>query len=175
MTVRTAPNDINIRWRLRPATRKTALGVHLVTAGAWIGMDVILGVLVFTALSSGDVGTVAAAYQVLPMLFWPLLVMAVGCLVSGVALGMSSRWGLLRYRWVAVKLALNVLLVVLVLFALAPGLDEAAAAGRRLAAGGAIGVDLGGLVYPPIVSTTLLVVATVLSVAKPWGRMRRPS
>lgn len=162
-------------WRLQPGIRKAALGVHLVTAGAWIGIIMILGVQVLTALLTGDATTVAAIYQVLPMLFWPILTMAVGCLVSGVMLGLSSRWGVVRYRWVAVKLAINVVLVVLVMVLLGPGLDEAAEAGRRLAAAGSLGLDGSGLLYGPIVSTTSLLVATWLSVAKPWGRVRRRS
>ncbi|MFC4943770.1 hypothetical protein [Pseudonocardia sp. GCM10023141] len=164
-----------VPWRVRPITRKAMLGVHIVTAGAWIGIDVILGVLVFTALWTADAGTVAAAYQVLPMLFWPVLVMALGCLISGVALGLSSRWGLLRYRWVITKLALALTLTVLVVLLLGPSLDEAAAAGQRLAETGALGAELSGLIYPPIVSTTALLLATALAVAKPWGLRRRAS
>lgn len=160
---------------LRPGTRKAALAVHIVTAGAWIGMTAILGVLVLTALLAEETATVAAAYQALPMLFWPILTMAIGCLLSGVVLGLGSRWGVLRYRWVAVKLAINLVLVTLVALLLGPGLDEAAEAGRVLAAGGSPDIETGSLVYGPVVSTVSLLVATWLSVAKPWGRVRRSS
>jgi hypothetical protein len=34
--------------------RKGVLVVHIVSAGAWIGIDVVMGVLIFTALLSAD-------------------------------------------------------------------------------------------------------------------------
>jgi hypothetical protein len=34
-------------------------------------------------------------------------------------------------------------------------------------------LDVGDLVFPPIVSLTALSLATVLAVYKPWGRLRR--
>jgi hypothetical protein len=40
-------------------------------------------------------------------------------------------------------------------------------------AGEAASLVVGDLIYPPIVSPTLLLVAMVLAVFKPWGRIRR--
>jgi hypothetical protein len=37
-------------WRLGARMRKGVLVVHIVSAGAWIGIDVVMGVLIFTAL-----------------------------------------------------------------------------------------------------------------------------
>jgi hypothetical protein len=161
-----------VRWRMRPRTRKGVLVAHIVAAGAWIGLDVMLGVLVFAPLLTSDVALAALCYQVLPLLLWPLLTSGLTCLATGIILGVGTHHGLVRYWWVLVKLVLNVVLTLLVLVLLRPGLDEAAAAGRQLAAGTPIGVDLSNLVFPPIVSGTSLVVATVLAVYKPWGRVR---
>ncbi|WP_250556532.1 hypothetical protein [Pseudonocardia lacus] len=155
---------------LRRTGRRVWLVVHLLASGGWIGIDVVLAVLVLGALL-GDPATAALCLQVAPMLFWPILVAGLLSLVSGVVLGLGTRYGLLRYWWVAVKLALNLVLVVLVALVLRAGLQDAAARG---AAGGpdpAAGLDT--LVFPPAVSLTALVVATVLAVVKPWGRIRR--
>jgi uncharacterized membrane protein len=146
--------------------------VHIVAAGAWVGLDVMLGLLVFTAMFTVDHATTSLGYQALPLLLWPIIAAAVVCLVSGVVLGLGTHHGLLRYWWVAVKLALNLLLTGLVVLLLRPGLYEAAEYGKRLAVGPA-SADLGDLVLPPMVSSTALVVATVLSVYKPWGRVGR--
>jgi hypothetical protein len=159
------------RWRMRPRTRKGVLAAHIVAAGAWIGLDVMLAVLIFTPLLTPDVAVAALCYQVLPLLLWPILISGLTCLGTGVVLGVGTHHGLVKYWWVLVKLVLNIVLTLLVLVLLRPGLDEAAQAGRQLAAGGG-GADLGNLVFPPIVSGTSLVVATVLAVYKPWGRVR---
>ena len=159
------------RWRMRPRARKGVLVAHIVSAGAWIGLDVMLGVLVFTAALTADRATAALCYQAMPLLVWPLLAAGLTCLTSGVVLGLGTHHGLLRYWWVVVKLALNVVLVVLVGVLLAPGLADAAEYGRRLADGPAA-ADVGNLVFPPIVSGTSLVIATILAVYKPGGRVR---
>jgi hypothetical protein len=158
-------------WRMRPRTRKGVLVLHIVSAGAWIGLDVMLGVLVFTAFLTADRATAALCYQAMPLLVWPILAAGLTCLSSGVVLGLGTHHGLLRYWWVVVKLALNVVLVVLVGVLLAPGITEAAEYGRRLAEGPAT-ADVSNLGFPPIVSGTSLVIATILAVYKPWGRVR---
>jgi len=159
-------------WRMRPRTRKGVLVAHIVAAGAWIGLDVMLAVLVFTPLLTSDAALAALCYQALPLLVWPILLSGLACLATGVVLGLGTHHGLVRYWWVVVKLVLNVVLTLLVLVLLRPGLDEAAQVGRQLATGGAA-ADPATLVFPPIVSGTSLVVATVLAVYKPWGRVRR--
>ncbi len=161
-----------VRWRMRPRTRKGVLVAHIVAAGAWIGLDVMLGVLVFTPLLTSDAAVAALCYQVMPLLLWPILLSGLASLATGVVLGLGTHHGLVRHWWVLVKLVLNLVLTLLVVVLLGPGLDEAAEAGRQLATGVPVDVDLSNLVYPPIVSGASLVVATVLAVFKPWGRVR---
>ena len=154
--------------------RRAVLTVHILAAGAWIGIDVVLGVLVFTAMLTASADTEALCYRVVELFaVWPLLTAGLVTLVSGVVLGLGTNYGLVRYWWVAVKLALNIVLVGLVVFALRPGLAEAAAYGEQLAAGGSPTADVGNLVFPPVVSGIALTTATILSVFKPWGRIRR--
>ena len=161
-------------WQLGAKTRKGVLVVHAVSAGAWIGIDVVMGVLVFTALLAGSEGTRALCYQALELFaVWPLIVTGLVCLASGVVLGLGTKYGLVRYWWVAIKLALNVVLVVLVVFVLRPGVIEMAEQGRRFMAGEPASLAVGGLIFPPIVSASALLVATVLAVFKPWGRIRK--
>jgi len=152
--------------------RKAVLVVHIASAGAWIGIDVVMGVLVFTALFGGD-ETRALCYRALELFaVWPLIATGLLCLASGVVLGLGTKWGLVRYWWVAVKLTLSVLLVALVPVALRPEVIEKAEQGRRFLAGEAPSLAVGDLIFPPIVSPTLLLVAFVLAVFKPWGRIR---
>jgi len=166
--------DDSRRWRLGARTYKGVLVVHIVSAGAWIGIDVVMVVLVFTALGTDDTGTKALCYRALELFaVWPLIVTGLVSLASSVVLGLGTKWGLVRYWWVAIKLALNILLVVLVVVALRPGVIEMAEQGRRFAAGEAASLAVGDLVFPPIVSTSALLVATVLAVFKPWGRIRK--
>jgi hypothetical protein len=137
-------------------------------------MDVVMGIVVFTALLSESESTRALCYRALELFaVWPLLTTGLVCLASGVVLGLGTKWGLIRYWWVAIKLALNVVLVFLVAFALRPGVVELAEQGRRFMAGEPASLAVGDLIFPPIVSTSALLVATALAVFKPWGRTRK--
>lgn len=149
------------------------LVVHIVAAGAWIGIDVVMAVLVFTALLTDKVATAAVSYQALELFaIWPLALTGLVCLASGVTLGLGTKYGLVRYWWVTTKLVINVVFVALVPLSLQSTVTEAAAAGRQFTDGALVTVPTTDLLFPPIVSPLGLLIAFVLAVYKPWGRIR---
>jgi hypothetical protein len=176
----TASRSVAARaWRSRrvPLSRgwhKATLVTHIVSAGAWIGVDVIVAVLVLTGRFAGDLELRSLAYQALAtFVVWPMLASGLVCLATGLVLGLGTTWGLLRYWWVAVKLALNLVLCTLIVLVLQPGMDEVAGYGRDLLTGSPDPAAVSQLFFPPAVSLTTLTLATVLAVFKPWGRIRR--
>lgn len=161
-------------WRIGAWIRKGVLVVHIVSAGVWIGIDVVMAIFVFTALLTANDNTKSLCYQALELFaVWPLLTTGLVCLASGVILGLGTKYGLVRYWWVAIKLVLNVVLTSLVLVALQPVVTEAAEQGRQFAAGSPASLAVGDLIFPPVVSPTGLLIAMVLAVFKPWGRIRK--
>ena len=176
-TARTTPapatGSRGIRMPLTARTRKLLLLVHIAAAGVWLGLDLVLGILVVTVLTGDATGAGAAAASLAAVATWPLVVAGLVTLASGVLLGLGSKYGLVRYRWVLVKLVVNVVLVTLVVLVLWPGMVTAGEAGRVALADGAAPAMTATLVVPPVVSSTALVVAMTLSVFKPWGRTRR--
>ena len=160
-------------WRLGRTMRRTMLVAHILSAGAWVGIDVVVGVLVVSGWFTDDRAIKGLAYQALgTFTVWPMLSAGLVCLASGIVLGIGSRYGLVRYWWVAVKLVMNVALCMAIVFALRPGMGELVEHGRALAAGRTSTLDVSTLFFPPAVSLTSLTVATVLAVVKPWGRIR---
>ena len=90
--------------RLGKQTRKAVLVTHIVSAGAWIGLDVAMAAIVFTALGTDDVALKALCYQALErFVYWPIFASSVICLASGVVLGLGTSFGLTRYWWVAIR------------------------------------------------------------------------
>lgn len=80
------------------SARKAVLVVHIGSAGAWIGLDVAMAVVVFTAVGSDDDRTRALCFQALKLFaVSPLFVVGLLCLASGVVLAVGSRYGLVRY------------------------------------------------------------------------------
>lgn len=156
------------RWR------RAFLILHIIAGGAWIGIDVMVAVLVWTGRFGPDADVRGLAYRALAAFaVWPMLTSGLFCLVTGVVLGLGAKWGLLRNWWVAVKLVLSLVLCTLIIVALEPGMAAVAGYGRDLAAGTEAPPEVSSLFFPPAVSLTALTVATVLSVVKPWGRIRR--
>lgn len=163
--------------KLKPWLRKSLLVVHVVAAGAWLGIDVIVAVLVGAGWFSDVPAVQGVAYQALGrFIVAPMLVAGLLCLVTGLALGLGTKWGLVRYWWVAVKLALNVALCILIVVLLRPGMADVRGYGAALSTGAPVTENMSGdpasLFFPPAVSLTALTIAITLSVFKPWGRIR---
>lgn len=161
------------RFHLGRRSRRLVLLAHLIAALGWLGVDVVLGVLAVTGFTSNDPARVAASYTALDAFAVPLLlIFGLGTLGSGLLLSIGSRWGVLRYWWVATKLVLNLALSSLVLILLQPRLTTAAGEARRVDPTladrlGNIPVDL---LFPAFVSGAALLVAAGLGTFKPWGR-----
>lgn len=161
-------------WRLSGSTRKAVLVVHILSAAAWFGIDLALITVVLVAMLTSDPQTAATAMQAADLFaIVPMLIAAIACLVTGATLGLGSKYGLVKYRWVTVKLAINVVFMVLIVTALRTGIDEVAALGKQLAAGDPSATVPLNMLGPVIVAPTLLITAFLLSVFKPWGRMRK--
>jgi hypothetical protein len=159
--------------RLSRGWHRATLVTHIVACGAWIGIDVIVAVLVLTGWFGGDVGLRSLAYRALAaFVVWPMLTTGLVSLVTGLILGLATTWGLLRYWWVTVKLALNLVLCALIVLILQPGMDEVNRYGQDLLTGAPDPGRVSTLFFPPAVSLTTLTLATVLAVFKPWGRIR---
>lgn len=157
--------------RLRPGVRKAVIVLHLLGVGAWIGVDVVVGIMAAVATGSGDAEDRGLAMQVIgTYLAGPMLAAGLIVLATGLVLGWGTTWGLVRFWWVAVKLVINVVLVALILLVLMPGMDEVRAIGEILSATGELTGDVSTVRFPPAVSLTALTIAVLLSVYKPWGR-----
>jgi hypothetical protein len=161
------------RFQLSRAWRKGILVIHIVAGGSWIGIDVLVAVFVLTGRYGGTLEVRSLAYRALAtFVVWPMLTAGLICLASGLLLGLGTKWGLVRYWWVAVKLTLNLVLCALILILLQPGMDDVYDYGEDLLRGGGARGTVATLFFPPAVSLTALGFATTLSVVKPWGRLR---
>ncbi|MFI5958618.1 hypothetical protein [Cryptosporangium sp. NPDC051539] len=107
--------------KLHPRARKIVLIAHVTTSVGWFGADAVLLVLGIAGLT-GAVGGPATVYPVAGLIGTVLIApLTVAALVTGVVFSVGTKWGLVRYWWVAVKLVVTVLMNGLVLFLLTPG------------------------------------------------------
>ncbi len=149
--------------RLPRRTRAVLLTVHVAVSVGWLGLDGALVAMEVTALSAGDPvvqGGIAAAMGALAS--WVLIPVVFTSLVSGVVLGLSTPWGLVRHWWVLAKCGITVVLTATGLMLMLPRLDQ-------IAAGGGEPIQMQTLLARSL-ALVLLLAATGISVVKPWGK-----
>ncbi|MFF2955942.1 DUF2269 domain-containing protein [Kitasatospora sp. NPDC057965] len=167
------PADRAGRLRLPRHARRVWLVVHVAFSVGWLGLTAGVLALGIAGRFSDDPDTVRAAYLAQQIFAdWLLIPVSLVSLLSGVLLSLGTTWGLLRYRWVATKFWLTLAATLASIFALRAFIHDAAgqvAAGTVPPDGRAPHV----LVIAPSVALTIYLVATVLSVVKPWGMTKR--
>jgi Predicted integral membrane protein (DUF2269) len=149
--------------KLSPRSRKTLTTVHVAGSVGLLGATASTLLLALAAAATADPEHAQSAYRLMslqsavfgiPLSFLSLL--------SGIALGLGTHWGVLKHWWVTGKLLLIVGVILNGALDIGPSVDALR--------------DGGGAELQPVLAAALsvlmLVAATGLSVFKP-GRRRR--
>jgi hypothetical protein len=145
-------------WRLTAPMHKLLLTVHIVASVGWLGVTaakLVLGVAADREPDAGAAQALLVAIGVVDRMFPPAAILT---LVSGIALGLITKWGIVQYTWVLVKLVLTIAVPV-----------TAVQIGTRLLVDVQSGAAPTLLVWLAGTHIAMLAAATVLSVYKPWG------
>jgi hypothetical protein len=161
-------------WRMRPGTRRLALATHVIVSVGALGVYLGLLTLALAGLTTDDPQRLRTAYTAMGIFGdWLIIPVSLAILVTGVILGLGSRYGLLRHWWVATKLVLTLLLATASIFGLRARIHDAIAA----LPGARTGSDVGSvgvlLVFLLPVALAVYVANTVLAIYKPWGMTGR--
>jgi hypothetical protein len=153
------------RFKLRPRARRALLTLHIVAGVGLLGSVAAVLAINITAAGTGDHGLAAASYDLLAM-FTVLfgIPLSLTALATGILLGLSSAWGVLRYASVVAKLGLLIGVLLVGALVLGPGTEA-----MRSGEGGAEARLIAGSAY----DVGALLTATGLSVFKPRRRRRR--
>jgi hypothetical protein len=153
---------------LHGVPRKVWQIVHIVGAVGWLGIVVSVLGLTTMGMTADDAGTARTVYDAAVLLadtfFLPATLLM---FLSGLVLGLGTKWGLVKYYWVTTKLVIGCALLVAGSVNLEAAVREVATA---VANGTATEGDHISLVGMIAVIAGLTLFAAVLSVAKPWGR-----
>lgn len=164
-----------LAWRLAPVARNAVLVLHVVSGIGWMGVDIAVFALLLTARSTTSAALVLSSFNAIGVIVpFAVPALSIGIVVTGLILGVGTRWGLIRYWWVLVKLLLSLIMTVLVFASLVPEVRSIGVLSATTTSADEVRASLGALptmlLFPPIVSFLMLGVATVLSISKPWGR-----
>lgn len=154
--------------------RKLVLVVHIITSVGWLGLSIGYLALGITAWSTDRPEIQHAMFWALGV-FGDILLIPISllALLSGLLLGAGTQWGLLRHRWVVVKLVLTLVAVILIPVSLLQGIHQSVDAVEHSAPGQFADIgssNTSGLLFAGGVSSSMYITCVLLSVLKPWGR-----
>jgi hypothetical protein len=170
MTVAVRPRSAPVRaagFTLARPVRSALRTTHVVLGIGWTGLALVMLALPVALLIGGPGAHARFVLDVMAVVGTGLIpFFAVGTVLTGVAAGLGTPWGVFRYRWVVAKTVLALAVIVSSVVVSTRLLDAAQAAA---------GPDASLLWWLAGVSVThqvALVASTVLSVEKPGGRIR---
>jgi hypothetical protein len=153
---------------MAPALRRFTFTMHVTSSVAWVGAAMTFLALAVIGVTSNDELIVRGAYLVMAPAAWFVLVpLAHASLLSGIALSLGTKWGLLRHYWVMAKLLMTVFATAILLMYMETFTRMAGVAADPMAEVSA--VRNASPVVHAILALMLLLAATVLAVYKPWG------
>jgi len=155
------------RLHLGRGARRAVLSAHVISSVGLLGASSALLVLAIAGATTADPELERSAYRFVVIFGKAFgIPLSFTALITGVTLGLGSKWGVLRYPWVMTKLVLLVTTILcgaIVIGPVAERLIDDPSAGP------------GTLVVAGVYNVLALLTATVFSVYKPGGRRRRPA
>lgn len=158
---------------LSPRLRKFGLFFHVSSSVGWMGAVAGFLCLSIAGLSSRDPELVRGAYLSMRLVgAYVIVPLSLVALVTGLIQSLGTHWGLFRYYWVVVKLALTLFAVTALLLHQFTAVEEAA----RMVSGSTgfpqVGRTAIQLTAVSSAAVAVLMVIAALGMYKPWGQVR---
>ena len=150
--------------------------MHVVSAVGWLGINFADFALAVTGLTTTDPALQHAMLRALVVVGNTLLIpISLLALTTGLVLALGTQWGLLRYKWVVVKLILTSIAVLLIPVALLPELNNLNDLASALPADELLDTSehTWGVLSAAVVSTSMYITNVIMSIIKPGGRTQR--
>jgi len=155
---------------MAPRMRALSLTAHVSTSIGWLGAVATFLAMAIVGVARHDAETARSMYVAMNVTTWLVIVpLCLVALLTGVTQSLGTSWGLFRHYWVVVKLALTGVATV-VLFIHTQPIDRVAQVALAGALdGGTLWSVRMQLIGDASAALAVLMVATALSVYKPWG------
>jgi hypothetical protein len=151
--------------RLPKRVRSSLLTVHVAASAGWLGLDGALVVLEVIGLNSADPALrTGISVAMTAIACWVLVPLVFASLCTGLVLGLGTSWGLARHWWLVAKSGIAAVLAATGVVLMLPRLSQ-------VLAGEGEPIQLKMLALRSF-ALVLLLIATGISVVKPWGKTR---
>jgi hypothetical protein len=159
---------------LSPAVRKLTLTTHITASVGWIGAVAAFLVLAGVELSTQNALLVRGTFLSMDVIAWTMILpLSLASLLTGLILGLFTKWGLLSYYWVLAKLLVNLLAsIILLMYVQSLGPLASVAAASTVSGADLLSLKGSDSVIHSGVALVALLVAIIFSVYKPRGMTR---
>ena len=141
---------------------KTILTLHIIVSVGLLGDSAGYLAIALFGSTATDPAIAGASFQILQLLAFVFgIPLSFAALITGVLLGLGTKWGIFNYPWVTIKLLLIISVILVGALVLKGGMDA-----MLTGTGGAESRLIAGAGYDVLALT----LATFLSVFKPGGR-----
>lgn len=166
-----------VTGKVSPRGKKALVTTHVVFSGSWLGVGVVMVTLTVLGLRSDDAATVQVSYELLELFDMTILPWSsIGAILSGIAVSLTSKWGLVRHYWIITKLVIAITIIASAFSFLHRWVVSAAERSAQFAAAAGDGAGVGELGVWLVTgfgtAVFFVALAMVLSVYKPWGKTR---
>lgn len=112
---------------LSPPLRRAVLTAHIVASVGLLGDVAAVLAVNIRAATTNDPGFAATSYELLQMFSTVFgIPLSFAALITGLTLGLGSKWGVFRYVWVTAKLGLLVSVILVGALVIGPATEEMA-------------------------------------------------
>jgi len=155
---------------MTPFFRKFGLTAHITFSVGWLGAVAGFLALALAGLTSQNPQLVLSSYISMELISRFVIIPAcIGTLLTGLIQSIGTQWGLFRYYWILVKLLLTIAATIVLLLHMQPiSYMAEMASGMTLSNSDLRGLRI-QLIADAGAALLVLLVATTLSVYKPWG------
>jgi len=152
---------------------KFLLICHITFSVGWLGSVAVFIALGVTGIASKNVELARASYLVMDVTsLYVIVPFCLGALLTGLIQALGTKWGLFRHYWIVVKLILTVASTALLLMHLKPiRLLSEMAAEQKFPDASMYGLRM-RIVADAGAGLLVLIAILVISVYKPWGRIK---
>lgn len=156
---------------MKPFFQKFMLLSHITFSVGWFGAVAGFLALSIAGLISKDNQIIRSAYISMELIGWFVIVpFNFGSLLTGIVQSLGTRWGLFRHYWVLVKFLLTVIATIILLLHMQPISYIADIASKTILSDSELRGLRIRLLADAGAALLVLLVATTISIYKPWGR-----
>lgn len=156
---------------MKPGLRKLTLTAHVTFSVGWLGAVAAYLAPAIVGLTSSDIEVVRACHIAMAVMGWFVIVpLAFGALATGLIQSLFTEWGIVRHYWVATKFVLSLIAVGILVAHMRGSVGHLAGLTPEQLASASSGQLKLHLVVHAAGGLVVLLVATTLSIFKPWGK-----